>query len=93
MATGGQSYWPSAGIFVAAYRQFFMASNNNPPMASGSGSHPRSAHFRARAGQSAGLAAGMFHVSSCSGALLSARPGGFPACSGWRVDGTEKLLP
>ena len=49
--------------------------------------------FRARAGQSAGLAAGMFHVWSCSGALLSARPGAFPACSGWRVDGAKKLLP
>ena len=27
MATGGQFYWPSVGIFVAAYRQFFMAAN------------------------------------------------------------------
>jgi hypothetical protein len=27
MATGGQFYWPSAGIFVAAYGQFFMAAN------------------------------------------------------------------
>ena len=89
MAIGGQSYWPSAGIFVAAYSQFFMAANNNPPMGSVSGSHPRSARIRARAGQSAGLAAGIFHVWSCSGALLSARLGALPACSGWRVDGAE----
>jgi hypothetical protein len=27
MATGGQFYWPPAGIFVAAYGQFFMAAN------------------------------------------------------------------
>ncbi|MDR6417742.1 hypothetical protein J2808_004513, partial [Pseudarthrobacter sulfonivorans] len=27
MATGGQFYWPSAGNFVAAYGQFFMAAN------------------------------------------------------------------
>ncbi|GAA4049399.1 hypothetical protein GCM10023063_41270 [Arthrobacter methylotrophus] len=27
MATGGQFYWPSVGIFVAAYGQFFMAAN------------------------------------------------------------------
>ncbi|WP_028272695.1 hypothetical protein [Arthrobacter sp. UNC362MFTsu5.1] len=28
MATGGQFCWPPAGIFVAAYGQFFMAANN-----------------------------------------------------------------
>ncbi|GLU61540.1 hypothetical protein Pure05_40360 [Paenarthrobacter ureafaciens] len=28
MATGGQFYWPSVGIFVAAYGQFFMAANS-----------------------------------------------------------------
>ncbi|MDR6416618.1 hypothetical protein J2808_003366, partial [Pseudarthrobacter sulfonivorans] len=28
MATGGQFYWPSAGNFVAAYGQFFMAANS-----------------------------------------------------------------
>jgi hypothetical protein len=28
MATDGQFYWPPAGIFVAAYGQFFMAANN-----------------------------------------------------------------
>jgi hypothetical protein len=27
MATGGQFYWPSVGISVAAYGQFFMAAN------------------------------------------------------------------
>jgi hypothetical protein len=27
MATGGQFYWPPAGISVAAYGQFFMAAN------------------------------------------------------------------
>jgi len=27
MATSGQFYWPSVGIFVAAYGQFFMAAN------------------------------------------------------------------
>jgi hypothetical protein len=27
MATGGRFCWPSAGIFVAAYGQFFMAAN------------------------------------------------------------------
>jgi hypothetical protein len=27
MATGGQFDWPPAGIFVAAYGQFFMAAN------------------------------------------------------------------
>jgi H+/Cl- antiporter ClcA len=27
MATVGQFYWPSVGIFVAAYGQFFMAAN------------------------------------------------------------------
>lgn len=31
MATGGQFYWPSVGIFVAAYGQFFMAANTLPP--------------------------------------------------------------
>jgi hypothetical protein len=30
MATGGQFYWPSVGISVAAYGQFFMAANNLP---------------------------------------------------------------
>jgi hypothetical protein len=30
MATGGQFYWPPAGIFVAAYGQFFMAANTQP---------------------------------------------------------------
>jgi hypothetical protein len=30
MATGGQFYWPSAGILVAAYGQFFMAANTCP---------------------------------------------------------------
>ena len=28
MATGGQFSWPSVGIFVAAYGQFFMAANS-----------------------------------------------------------------
>jgi hypothetical protein len=28
MATNGQFYWPSVGIFVAAYGQFFMAADN-----------------------------------------------------------------
>jgi hypothetical protein len=28
MATGGQFNWPPAGIFVAAYGQFFMAANS-----------------------------------------------------------------
>jgi hypothetical protein len=27
MATGAQFCWPPAGIFVAAYGQFFMAAN------------------------------------------------------------------
>ncbi|VXB97631.1 hypothetical protein ARTHRO8AJ_40180 [Arthrobacter sp. 8AJ] len=27
MVTDGQFYWPSVGIFVAAYGQFFMAAN------------------------------------------------------------------
>jgi hypothetical protein len=30
MATAGQFYWPSVGIFVAAYGQFFMAANIRP---------------------------------------------------------------
>lgn len=30
MATDGQFYWPSVGIFVAAYGQFFMAANSFP---------------------------------------------------------------
>ena len=30
MAAGGQFYWPPAGIFVAAYGQFFMAANTSP---------------------------------------------------------------
>jgi hypothetical protein len=29
MATGGQFYWPSVGISVAAYGQFFMAANKS----------------------------------------------------------------
>jgi hypothetical protein len=31
MATGGQFDWPPAGIFVAAYGQFFMAANTPAP--------------------------------------------------------------
>ena len=31
MATAGQFYWPSVGIFVAAYGQFFMAANTQKP--------------------------------------------------------------
>ncbi len=27
MATDGQFYWPSVGIFMAAYEQFFMAAD------------------------------------------------------------------
>ena len=37
MATAGQFYWPSVGIFVAAYGQFFMAANKfkkSPALAS-----------------------------------------------------------
>ncbi|WP_190243117.1 hypothetical protein [Arthrobacter globiformis] len=30
MATNGQFYWPSVGISVAAYGQFFMAANSQP---------------------------------------------------------------
>jgi hypothetical protein len=31
VATSGQKPWPSAGCFVAAYGQFFMAADNRHP--------------------------------------------------------------
>jgi hypothetical protein len=33
MATVGQFYWPSVGISVAAYGQFFMAANSSQSLA------------------------------------------------------------
>jgi hypothetical protein len=35
MAAGGQFYWPSAGIVVAAYGQFFMAANKREDLGVG----------------------------------------------------------
>ena len=64
--------WPPAGSptnrqpeFHGAYRQFFMAANNNPPMGSGSGSPPRSARFRSGRSECRPCCR-MLHVWSCS---------------------------